>query len=315
MTGRERIMRAVRGEPTDRVPFSLWYHFHLDPPAGAGLARAELDFAARYRPDLLKVMHDIPYEMPSVLPSIETPDDWPRLPVLDGAGGHFGQQLEAVRMILDGRAEDYPVVVTVFGVGATAEKISNRRVFEHLHQGAERVEEGLEALTRSICAYVHALVELGVDGIYLAVVGAAADTMAADSHRTYFAAREQRVLDTASEASLNVIHHHGVGIYPENVLPLRGYAIYSWSDRLAGNPSIKEMRLRTQACLMCGVNELTFGTASPDEILAEARDALQQSGGRRFILAPGCAVPTPPACREDQLRSFERAVTLQEGTC
>jgi uroporphyrinogen decarboxylase len=303
------VLAAVAGEVPDRVPYSLWYHFRLNPPAGPALARAELEFAARYRPDLLKVMHDAPYDLPEGLTMVETPDDWRRVPILDARSGWFGAQVETVRMILEGRDEDYPVVATVFGAYATAEKISGRRVVEHLQQDADSVCAGIAALTASICNFVSALMETGLDGIYLAVVGAAADTQTAAQHREYFLSHEQQILDAAAGAPLNVVHHHGVGIYPDNVFPLTGYAIYSWSDRLASNPSIREMRLKTQKCLMCGVDEVTFGERTQAEMLNQAREALASAGKTRFILAPGCAVPTPPACTDDQLRVFEMAAT------
>ena len=92
MTKRERVMAAVEGRPVDRVPFSLWYHFRLDPPAGEGMAQAELEFYRKYSPDLFKVMHDIPYEMPPDRPQIEQSNDWRRLPVLDGKSGNFGDR-------------------------------------------------------------------------------------------------------------------------------------------------------------------------------------------------------------------------------
>ncbi len=308
MTKRERVMAAVEGRAPDRVPFSLWYHFRLDPPAGPGLAAATLEFCRRFSPDLLKVMHDAPYDMPQGMPTVSEPEDWTNLPVLDGTSGQFGRQLETLRIILRQRDDDVPVVATVFGVYATAEKISGRRIAEHLQRDSSAVEAGLDAITASLCNYVSALTEIGVDGIYLAIVGGAADTLTAAVHRERFMYREQRVLDAARSLPLNVAHHHGSGIYPDNVISLAGYSIYSWSDRAPGNPDIREMRLRTQKCLMCGVDEIGFGDASPDELLRQARSALNAAGRSGFILAPGCAVPTPPASAEEQLRIFAQAV-------
>ena len=308
MTKRERVLAAVEGRSPDRVPYSLWYHFRRDPPAGPGLAAATLDFYRRFAPDLLKVMHDAPYDMPADLPAVYEPADWRRLDVLDGSSGQFGQQIDTLRIILNGRDEDVPVIPTVFGVYATAEKISGRRVAEHLQRDREEVEAGLDAITQSICSYVSRLTEIGVDGIYLAIQGAASDTLTEAVHRDFFLGREQAVLDAARSLPLNVVHHHGCGIYTRDVLPLEGYAIYSWSDHAPGNPDIREMRLRTQKCLMCGVNEIGFGEAKPDELLRQAQAALEAGGRTSFILAPGCAVPTPPACTDEQLGIFVQAV-------
>jgi uroporphyrinogen decarboxylase len=98
-------------------------------------------------------------------------------------------------------------------------------------------------------------------------------------------------LQGAINGWLNVLHVHGerdlmfdqVLDYPVQVL--------SWSDRLAG-PSLREARVVTSKCLMGGWHEFGALANGPEEqILAEARDAVAQTGGRKFILANGCSVP------------------------
>jgi uroporphyrinogen decarboxylase len=61
----------------------------------------------------------------------------------------------------------------------------------------------------------------------------------------------------------------------------------SWEDRLAG-PTMDEARRRTGKCLIGGVDHLRALAARPDEVRAEALDAIRQTEGRGFILAPGC---------------------------
>lgn len=308
MTQRERILAAIAGKAVDRTPFSLWYHFRLTPPAGPNMAEAELAFYRKFRPDLFKVMHDVPYEMPDNMPLVQMPEDWKRLPVLDGRSGNYGAQLDTMRMIMAGKADDVPVIDTVFSTFAVAEKVCGKRTLEFLRRDPKTVHAGLDILTESICNYARALIEAGVDGIYQAITGAASDTMPADEYREHFAAYDQRVLVAANGGTVNVVHQHGVGIYPEIVLGLKGFHIYCWSNRLEGNPSIREMRVRTQACLMAGVDETTFGSVSRDDVLRDAREALAETNGRSFILAPGCAVPTPPSCTDENLSAFAAAV-------
>jgi uroporphyrinogen decarboxylase len=304
MTKRERIAAACAGRPVDRVPYSLWYHFHLDPPTGALMARAELDFYHRYNPDFFKVMHDIAYEMPPDLPLVRPPEEWRHLPVLDGYSGHFGAQLETIRQILAGRGDDAPVVDTVFGVFATAEKLCGKRTLEFLRADPDAVHIGLRRIAASLANYARALIAHGADGIYLALSGAAADTMPVDEYRRHFLDYDRQVLAAASGGAYNVVHQHGQGIYPELGLGLNGYAIYSWSDRQEGNPDIQHMRARTDRCLMAGVDESTFARVTPAEIAVQVREALLASEGRGIIIAPGCAVPTPPAVGDANLAAL-----------
>jgi uroporphyrinogen decarboxylase len=311
MTKLERVRAAVLGQPVDRLPYSLWYHFRLDPPAGERMAQAELAFYHRYDPDFLKVMHDVPYEMPADMPQVQTPDDWRRLPELDGVSGNFGAQLRTIEMILEGRGDDGPVIDTVFSVFSIAQKVSGGRTLEHLRADPDAVHTGLRRLTASLGNYARALLAVGAAGIYQAISGAASDTMDAEEYRRHFLAYDQQILSAAAGGMLNVVHQHGVGIYPDLALGLSGYSVYSWSNRLAGNPSIREMRLRTQACLMCGVDESAFAQLTPDEIVRQCRDAVAETNGRAFIVAPGCAVPTPPASPEANLGAFRAAVASE----
>lgn len=308
MTKRERLLATLAGATTDRIPYGLWYHFRLDPPAGDAFVEAELDFYWKFDPDFLKVMHDIPYEMPTGIPKIESPADWAKLTVLDGETGNFGRQLAAIRRILAGMGDDGPVVDTVFSIFSTAQKLCGNQTLEHLRADPDAVHAGLRKVAQSLANWSAALIRNGGAGIYLAVSGAASDTMPAEEYRSHFLQYDQQILNAAGGGWFNVLHHHGVGIYPDLMLPLEGYHVYGWSNRLAGNPSVREMRLKRTGCLMAGVNELEFGRMKPEALLAEAKDAMEESGGRAFIVSPGCAVPTPPESPEENLHIFHHAV-------
>lgn len=311
MTKHERVMAAVVGRPVDRLPYSLWYHFRLDPPAGELMASAELAFYHRYDPDLLKVMHDVPYEMPADMPCVLSPDDWRKLPVLDGVSGNFGAQLGTIEAILAGRGDDGPVLDTVFSIYSVAEKVSGKRTLEHLRADPDAVHAGLRNLAASLSNYARALIGVGAAGIHQAISGAASDTMGAEEYREHFLEYDRQILAAAEGAPLNVVHHHGAGIFPDLVLGLGDYAVYSWSNRLAGNPSVREMRLKTQTCLMCGADESAFAELTPDQIVRQCREAAAETNGHAFIVAPGCSVPTPPVSPDANLRAIRDAVLAE----
>ncbi len=308
MKKRERILAAIAGQPVDRPPFSLWYHFRLDPPTGEGMVQAELDFYSRYDPDLFKVMHDIDYEMPPNLTVVQSPDDWLKLPVLDGVSGNFGAQLGTVKQIIAEKKDDGPVIDTVFSIFSTMQKATGKNAMEIFRQDTTAAHDGLRRLSESISNYAKALIANGADGIYLAVSGAASDTMTEKEYRDHFLRYDRQILQAASGGKVNVIHQHGVGIYPDIVLGLKGFQVYCWSDRQEGNPSIREMRLRHTGCLMAGVDEVNFGLLTPAEIKSQVNDAIGQSGGKSFIVAPGCAVPTPPASSDENLSAIKEAI-------
>src|SRR5918997_6606651 len=100
-TKAERVKAVLDGGLADRVPFSLWYHFRREPVDGEGFVRATLDFYRAYDPDLLKVMHDAPYELPVDKPVFENAEEWRRFPVNPPDSGAFGEHLRSLRTIAE----------------------------------------------------------------------------------------------------------------------------------------------------------------------------------------------------------------------
>ena len=68
--------------------------------------------------------------------------------------------------------------------------------------------------------------------------------------------------------------------------------VISWDSRVRGNPSLAQLRMLTDKTLLTGVDHEGTMTRGPAEAVRdEARAAVRDSGGTRFILGPGCAVP------------------------
>ena len=100
-----------------------------------------------------------------------------------------------------------------------------------------------------------------------------------------------RVLAEADGALLNTLHVCGPGAYMSDHLDYPA-SVLSWDARAPRNPSIREIRLLTTKTLLTGIDhEGTFVRGPIEAVQEEARSAIQDSGGARFILGPGCAVP------------------------
>jgi uroporphyrinogen decarboxylase len=305
MTSKERILAAVRGEKVDRVPFSVWYHFRFDPPAGpkSKMAEAELDFHRRYQPDLLKVMHDVEYEP---VGPIASTSDWANLPVLNPQVDNFGMQLHTLRNIRAGLGADVAMIDTVFSVYHYADKISRGRLRDDLRDDSESVHVGLRAITDSLARYAKACIDsAGCDGIYYALSGASDEGVSAQDYKKHFLAYDLEVLQAVHDAEFNVLHMHGYkGLQFEIANELPAHAV-CWSDR-AGGPSLAEARKVYSGCIMGGIDEQKFGVMTPDEIEAQAREAIAVAGPK-FILSPGCSVPENSA--SERMLAIAKAVS------
>jgi uroporphyrinogen decarboxylase len=70
------------------------------------------------------------------------------------------------------------------------------------------------------------------------------------------------------------------------------FGIINWHDR-ESPPSLSEARGKFSGALCGGLRrQETMVLGSPEQVRAEARDAIQQTSGRGLILGTGCVMPT-----------------------
>ena len=292
MSRTERVMAAVRGEPVDRLPVCFWHHFQ---PRGSGRALAEATlqfFDETFDLDIAKLMPDLPYPFPRR--SVQTVDDWLLIEPIDQLRSrYFTQRAEAVRVLRDELGFDTPIVVTVFSPLAEAlyAGADRERFLVHAQEAPTIVHEALSTIADNLRAHIRDVIDAGADGVFFALQGCTTTFMPVAQYREFGRPYDLIALQGAVNGWLNILHVHGekdlmfdqVLDYPVQVL--------NWSDRLAG-PSLREARVVTRKCLMSGWHECGPLSNGPEEqILAEARDAVAQTGGRKFILANSCSVP------------------------
>src|SRR5262249_2645022 len=69
---------------------------------------------------------------PCTQPAVREVGDWAKLKPLDPGQGALGRELEALRLILDGRSDDVPVFHTVFTPLTIARKLAGERLAQDL---------------------------------------------------------------------------------------------------------------------------------------------------------------------------------------
>jgi uroporphyrinogen decarboxylase len=184
--------------------------------------------------------------------------------------------------------------MTIFNPISIAADLVNDdpRFISHLREHGDRVHEALRSITETYAAFVRECLARGASGIFFATTDYANDSridrgLMNEFGRPY----DLRVLAEAAGAPLNTLHVCGPGAYVEDLLdyPVN---IISWADRASRNPSIADLRDKTPKTLLAGLaHDGLFLTGPADAMQDEARAALAESGGTRFILGPGCAVP------------------------
>ncbi len=131
--------------------------------------------------------------------------------------------------------------------------------------------------------------QIGVSGIFYAVQHAQYGLLSETEYRSFGQRYDLQILNPEQKFWLNMLHLHGEDVmfdlfkdYPLQVI--------NWHDRDTA-PSLAEGQARFPG-VVCGglrVNTMVLGT--PEDVLAEARQAREAAAGKRFILGTGCVTP------------------------
>jgi uroporphyrinogen decarboxylase len=291
MNAIERVRAALRGDPVDRAPFTIWYHFGLQHAPAERTAQAHLEFLDAYHLDWLKVMNDYSYPMPPGIETLSDARDLARLAPLDVTRGPIGEQLkviEILRPVLRGRAL---FVDTVFNAWNTLRRNVVKDAMDALmREHPKELDAALGVVNETLIRYARASLERGAAGIFLSVP-ATAESVTPEQYERFMRPFDLALLEAIRGAGeFHVLHAHGTGLYFDRLLDYPVHAI-SWADRVSG-PTLAEARRRTPLALAGGIDQNAFPYVSAAALREQVRSAVAAAGREKLLLAPGCAVPT-----------------------
>ncbi|HEY7541844.1 MAG TPA: uroporphyrinogen decarboxylase family protein [Methylomirabilota bacterium] len=316
MTKRERVMAALRGEPVDRVPVSLWLHNFAAENSAETLTAETVRLARRFDWDFLKPQsraqcfaemwglrytpsHEraTPYTVPGA--PLATADDLRRLGPADALSGALGEQLQALRAIREAVGGDTPIIWTVFSplmvlpfllAGGRAAAVSLMRAEPAV------VDHALGAMTETLAAYARAAVADGADGLFYATNMATRDLSTPEECRRFQRPHDLRILGQVASSPFNVLHVCGTGILFDEFVDYPATAL-SWAT-VPGNPSLREAHRRTGRAVVGGLPaKPEIAAMAPSEVEARGRRAIAEMNGRSLLLGPDCSInpDTPDA--------------------
>jgi uroporphyrinogen decarboxylase len=305
------LQASVVGDKVDRPPVALWRHFPIDDQSPEGLAAAVLDFQRFYDFDLVKVTPASSYCLIDwgvrdewrgntegtrfyTHPIIHQPDDWLKLPVLNPQQGNLGRHIDCLRRLVKELGPETPIIQTIFSPLAQAKNlVGGDRLLVHLRTHPDALHSGLQIIAESTRRFVEAIRETGVSGLFYAVQHAQYSLLSSVEYELFGRAYDVLALQGLTdfrELWFNMLHLHGEEAmfhafqdYPMQVI--------NWHDRDTP-PSLAEAQSRYPGAVCGGLRrEQTMVLGTPDQVTAEARDAIQSTGGQRFILGTGCVLP------------------------
>lgn len=294
MNRMQRFRAAIVGAPVDRPPCTAWVHFGTDRLGGTEHAMRHARFVRDCDWDICKVVNDFRYPLPEGMETLTGPADMLRFEHEPMSRASFSEELKCIRLLRAEFGNEMPIMLTTFDpfqqvmrrVGYTRAPL----VFAHSRESLRM----LDAVCRTMEDYMGAVRQAGCDAIFFSVNSAITPPQSRGidepTFREFFRPFELRMLEAMS-GMMRVLHVHGTNLDVSRVLDYPVEAI-SVSDRLAGNPSLARLRTMTDKCLMGGVDESTIVEKSLPELREEIHDAVRQAGRERFILSPGCTIPT-----------------------
>lgn len=308
MTKRQRLEATFRGDPVDRPPVALWRHWPGDDQRADDLAQAQIAFQRRYDWDFIKVTPSSGYCVEdwgvetAYVGSLEgtreyrryrvhAPNDWQALPVLDPQRGALGRQLRCLRAIAEALDGEVPFIQTIFNPLSVAKYLAGDDALRvHLRRRPEQLMAGLEVITQSTVAFVREVMRTGAAGLFLAVQHAQYGLLSEEEYATFGQPYDLRVLEAASDGWFHLLHLHGADVMFD-LLADYPVQVVNWHDRETP-PTLSEGLARFGGAVCGGLRQWeTMVRGEPDEVRAEAADAIAQTGGRRFILGTGCVTP------------------------
>ena len=324
MNQRERLEKTIAGETTDRIPVALWRHWPGDDQNPADLAQAVIDFQKRWDFDLVKVTPASSYCVADygvqdrwvgnlegtreyTRRAVMQPEDWSNLPLLEPTKGSLGAQLETLRLVRAGLAADTPILPTIFNPLAQAKNIGgNDRLLRDLRRHPDLIKQGLAIITENTLRYLETLRQSPIAGIFYAIQHASYSQMSVAEYREFGEPYDRQILaELAPQWWFNLLHLHGADPMFDLVVDYPVQAI-NWHDR-ESPPSLAEGQQQFAGIVCGGLGRWDAAhNGTPDDVRAQALDAIQQTGGRRFILSTGCVlmITSPQA----NIRAVRQAV-------
>lgn len=325
MQKRERVIAALKGEEVDRPPAALWRHFPEQDQTARGLARAVAEWQGRWDWDFVKVTptsgyyfedwggtfeyrhagnrHGTRTVLSRPVRSRQALED---LKPLDITQGVYGRELQALRELRGLLDEDVPVLETIFSPFNVASSLMGKFLATAMADYSDAMARAMDVITDVTIDFALASLEAGADSIFFATQMAQPAMADAEQFRTWGIPYDQRVLKALrGETDFLLLHIHGDGIYFDVLVPAYPVDAVNWHTRMAG-PSLQEALTQFDGAVVGGLTEEVLVHGHPDEVRAQAVDAVEQTRGRRMILGAGCV--TPITTPEESIRAVREAI-------
>jgi len=336
----------MAGAGADRVGVAGWVHMPFVDRNTADMVRATIHVTDYLGWDFVKIMttgHYIPEAYGGDIAYSTDPFRWygkirrypvenleqlRSIPVLTADNPVFRREVATAKGIADHYAGSLPVLATIFTPLTCLQEMMSRGTHEkttYFMQNHPRdVHRALEKLVEANLRYLDSLIGTArIDGIFLASQYISDKVITPDLYDEFCAPYDTQLLrHIRGRTWFNLLHVHGEsGLMFDKCLDydVQGY---SWENCAPGVPeaeiaSVRQVRRMTDKLLVTGLaRHYDYYSATNDrDALKELfrrrlLTVLEESGDRRIVFAPGCALPMDV---DRYVFTLMKEVVLEEG--
>jgi uroporphyrinogen decarboxylase len=324
----ERIEATIQGAEVDRTPLSFWRHYAVQEWAPGRLAELALSYYKQFDLDLIKLTPSGFYPLQDWGPTIRfsrddtvspeyveaavtSADEWENLPRLNVKVGSWGRELETLHQLSAQLNDEAPLLMTIYSPLTIAsflcwDRASRTRVIQDLREAPQKLHAGLTVIRDVVLDYVDACLEAGATGFFFGAQMANYGALTREEYEEFGVAYDLPILEKLrGKSRVTMLHVCSRQELMFDLMATYPVDIIHWADRHVG-PSLAEARQITDKTISGGLSTQTLLEGSEQDVLAQARDAIEQAGRTRFMLGPSCVVNgrTPEA----NLAAARRAV-------
>ncbi|EHJ52151.1 uroporphyrinogen decarboxylase family protein [Streptococcus macacae] len=330
---KEWVLKAFRGEEVDRVPVGFWYHFLPEEEFGQGLDNAQLfdknwqghqKFIKEVDPDFIKIMSDGFFNYPNELihKGVSSVRELANIVSIGENHPWFDQQVELVKAIKRTFSEDILAIYNIFapvtylkwqlsGQVAHGDSI----IAQFLQEDAKTLKKVLNVIAGDIAILAKKIIaEAGIEGIYLSVQSIQDSKVTSEDYRHYIAPSDLAIIEAAHQADgLTVLHICGYEGASNDIELFKDYPaqVFNWAVGPEGISLAQGRKLFGGKTVLGGFVNTKDGIlykGSKEEIQAQVRKLLQESGSLATIIGADCTIPSDIA--SERIAWVKEAVTL-----
>lgn len=324
MNSAERIRALINKEPFDRVGVAGWVHMPLTDTNPEDFIRATISFTDYCRWDFIKIMsnaHFISSVFGAEIDFSREPGQWKgnylrypirnledakNLTVQDNSNPTIQREIRIVKGIRERYRGLVPAIATVFSPLMSFQEMTrcaeSGPTLEFIRHHPNELRLALETITETIINMVDAQIAAGADGVFFATQFAT-DILSEAEFDRFGREYDLRILEHIKNKTwFNVLHVHGNrGLKFKWLLDYPVQA-FNWENVAVGIPkeelsSVAMVRALTDKVLITGLdqdNDFLEFHYDREALKKRYRERLEmvirQSGDKRIIFGPGCAM-------------------------